>query len=81
MYFHDPEGNRVELLTGTPWYISQPIRFAVDISLPDKEFWASLEAKARTMPGFKPLEVWETEIKRRIADATAARRSRAAAVH
>ena len=75
VYFRDPEGNRVELLTGTPWYISQPIRFPVDITLPDNEFWAALEAKARTMPGFKPLGVWEAEIRERIAQAGAKRRS------
>jgi catechol 2,3-dioxygenase len=79
VYFHDPEGNRVELLTGTPWYITQPIRFAVDLSLPEPAFWAALEAKARTMPGFKPLEAWEAEIAQRIAEATARRRG--AAVH
>jgi len=81
VYFGDPEGNRVELLTGTPWYIPQPIRFPVDITLPDAELWASVEAKCRSMPGFKTREAWEADIKRRIADATAARRTHAAAVH
>lgn len=75
VYFKDPEGNRVELLTGTPWYISQPIRFPVDLSLPDAELWTALEAKARTLPGFKPLGVWEAEITERIAQASARRRS------
>lgn len=78
VYFRDPEGNRVELLTGTPWYIRQPIRFPVDLSLPDAEFWTALEAKARSLPGFKPLGVWEAEIEERIAQATAKRRSAAA---
>jgi catechol 2,3-dioxygenase-like lactoylglutathione lyase family enzyme len=75
VYCKDPEGNRVELLTGTPWYVSQPMRFAVDLSLPDNRLWSALEAKARTLPGFKPLGVWEAEIKERIAQATAKRRS------
>ena len=74
VYFKDPEGNRVELLTGTPWYITQPIRLPIDLSLSDNELWMALEAKVRTMPGFKPLGVWEAEIKERIAQATAKRR-------
>jgi len=75
VYCKDPEGNRVEFLTGTPWYVSQPMRFPIDLTLPDNAFWEALEAKARTMPGFKPLGVWEAEIKERIAQATAKRRS------
>ena len=75
VYFKDPEGNRVELLTGTPWYVTQPMRFPVDLSLPDNALWAALEAKARTLPGFKPLGVWEAEIEERIAQAAARRRS------
>lgn len=81
VYFRDPEGNRIELLTGTPWYIPQPIRFPVDISLPDQELWASVEAKCRSLPGFMTQAAWEAEITQRIARATADRRSRAAAVN
>jgi catechol 2,3-dioxygenase-like lactoylglutathione lyase family enzyme len=81
VYFHDPEGNRVELLTGTPWYVPQPLRFAVDLSAPDDVLWAAIEEKVRAMPGFKTREAWEADIARRIAEATAARRSRALAVH
>ena len=78
VYLHDPERNRVELLTGTPWYIPQPIRFDVDLSLPDAELWSSIEAKCRSMPGFKTREAWEADIAGRIAEATANRRSRLA---
>ena len=31
VYFLDPEGNRVELLIDTPWYVPQPHRLVVDI--------------------------------------------------
>ena len=81
VYFHDPEGNRVELLTATPWYIPQPVRFPVDLYLPDDALWAAVETKCRSMPGFMTREAWEADISRRIAEATAARRSRLAAVH
>ena len=81
VYFRDPEGNRVELLTGTPWYIPQPIRFDVDLDLPDDQLWASVEARCRSMPGFKTREAWEADIARRIAEASATRRSKLAAMH
>jgi catechol 2,3-dioxygenase-like lactoylglutathione lyase family enzyme len=74
VYFRDPEGNRVELLTGTPWYIPQPIRLPVDLSLPDDQLWASVEAQCRSVRGFKTREAWEADIERRILEATAARR-------
>jgi catechol 2,3-dioxygenase-like lactoylglutathione lyase family enzyme len=78
VYFRDPEGNRVELLAGTPWYVPQPIRLPVDLSLPDDQLWASVEAACRAVPGFMTRAAWEADIERRIAEATAKRRSRSA---
>lgn len=80
VYFRDPEGNRIEILTGTPWYVPQPIRMPVDISLPDDQLWASVEAACRAVPGFKSREAWERDIQSRIAEATERRRSRHAMV-
>jgi catechol 2,3-dioxygenase-like lactoylglutathione lyase family enzyme len=74
VYLRDPEGNRIELLIDTPWYVPQPCRLAVDFSLPDDELWAALEKQARALPGFKPRTVWAAEIEQKIADATARRR-------
>jgi catechol 2,3-dioxygenase-like lactoylglutathione lyase family enzyme len=79
VYFHDPEKNRVELLIDTPWYVPQPCRIAVDLSLPDNELWASIERTVREMPGFKPQAEWKADIEKRIAQATEARRRTAAA--
>jgi catechol-2,3-dioxygenase len=74
VYLHDPEKNRVELLIDTPWYVPQPCRVPVDLSLPDDEVWATIERAVRAMPGFKPREAWAAEIEKRIAEATARRR-------
>ena len=78
VYFHDPEKNRVELLIDTPFYVPQPCRLPVDLSLPDDELWASVEKSARELPGFKSRAAWQADIERRIAEATANRRRRAA---
>ena len=78
LYLHDPEKNRVELLMDTPWYVPQPCRIPVDLSMPDDELWATIERQVRALPGFKPRAVWAAEIEKRIAEA-GARRRRAAA--
>ncbi len=78
VYFLDPEGNRVELLTDTPWYVPQPIRMPVDLSLPDAQVWASIEAQCRGVPGFMTREAWQADMSRRIVEATESRRSRRA---
>jgi catechol-2,3-dioxygenase len=79
VYFRDPEGNRVELLVDTPWYVPQPHRVPVDLSLPDEALWADLERRARATPGFRPRAEWAADIASRIARAGAARRTAPAA--
>jgi catechol-2,3-dioxygenase len=74
VYLHDPEKNRVELLIDTPWYVPQPCRVPVDLSMPDDALWAGIERAVREMPGFMPQAQWKAEIEQRIAHATLARR-------
>ena len=69
MYFLDPEGNRVELLIDTPWYVPQPHRHVVDIDLPGNQLWASIEKHCRDTPGFNPAEEWRMEIAKKTAAA------------
>ena len=52
IYFHDPEGNTVEVYLDTPWYVPQPHGDALDIDLPDEQIWAETEKKVRADPGF-----------------------------
>lgn len=60
IYFRDPEENRLELFTDTPWHVSQPCRFPVDLGLNDDALIAFTENKIRNLPGFKPAEEWRT---------------------
>lgn len=66
VYFRDPEGNRLELFVDTPWYVRQPLRIPMDLSLPDAELWAWAEAEARKQPDFQSVEAWRAQIARRI---------------
>jgi catechol-2,3-dioxygenase len=66
VYFRDPEGNRLELFIDTPWYVQQPLRVPMDMSLPDAELWAWAEAEARKLPGFTKVEHWRDEVARKM---------------
>ena len=66
VYFRDPEGNRIELFVDTPWYVDQPMRIPMDMSLPDDALWKWAEQTARELPGYKPVEQWRAEIEKRI---------------
>lgn len=66
VYFRDPEGNRVELFCDTPWYVTQPVREPVDLSLSDEALMRLLEAHAREMPGFKTRSQWRAEMAQRM---------------
>jgi catechol-2,3-dioxygenase len=67
VYFPDPEGNRIELFVDTPWYVQQPLRVPMDMRLADGELWQWAEAEAKKQPGFKPVEDWRAEMKRRMS--------------
>ena len=66
VYFRDPEGNRLEIFVDTPWYVRQPLRIPMDLSLPDAALWAWAEAEARRQPDFQGVEEWRARIARRI---------------
>jgi len=66
VYFRDPEGNRIELFVDTPWYVDQPMRIPMDMSLPDAALWKWAEETARARPGYRPVETWRAELADRI---------------
>ena len=68
IYFQDPEGNRIEMFCDTPWYVSQPCGFAIDLDKSEDELFRETETHCRTLPGFKPMEEWRSEISRKIAE-------------
>jgi catechol 2,3-dioxygenase-like lactoylglutathione lyase family enzyme len=68
VYFRDPEGNRIELFVDTPWYVDQPMRIPMDMSLADDALWDWAEKTARALPGYKPVEQWRAELANRIGN-------------
>ncbi len=67
VYFRDPEGNRFEVFCETPWHVDQPVRFAIDLDLPEPELRAATEARIRALPGFGPKRPWHDALARRLS--------------
>jgi catechol-2,3-dioxygenase len=66
IYFEDPEGNRIEMYAGTPWYVRQPWRAPLDLAEPN----ATIEARTRSLieegATWAPVEEWTAEMAARL---------------
>lgn len=58
VYFHDPEGNRLELYTPSPWYVAQPFGKELDLTEPVQTIMAKTEAMLRAEPTLATREAW-----------------------
>ena len=58
IYFRDPEENRLELFTDTPWHVNQPCRFEIDLALSDEELLEFTGQKIKNLPGYSKVEDW-----------------------
>lgn len=58
IYFIDPENNRLELFTDTPWHVNQPCRFEVDFAMSNAELLEFAQQKIKDMPGFVEVTQW-----------------------
>lgn len=58
LYFRDPEGNRLELFTDTPWHVEQPCRFEIDLGLDEQALREFTENAIRDLPGFSDAGDW-----------------------
>jgi catechol-2,3-dioxygenase len=66
VYFRDPEGNRIEFFVDTPWHVAQPVRFPIDLSMPDDELVAWTKEKIVSLTDFQPLEQWSSTHRQRM---------------
>ncbi|HSS66745.1 MAG TPA: VOC family protein [Gammaproteobacteria bacterium] len=65
IYVRDPEGNRVEVFTDTPWHVAQPVRFTIDLNLNDGDLFIETVERIRRLPGFSPLQAWRDAHRKR----------------
>jgi catechol 2,3-dioxygenase-like lactoylglutathione lyase family enzyme len=69
VYFRDPEDNRIEIFTQTPWHTTQPCRFDVDYDKPDAALKEATRDDASKLAGFIATEAWQEEFNRRFQPA------------
>ncbi|MFM9970092.1 MAG: VOC family protein [Burkholderiales bacterium] len=63
IYFHDPEGNRIELYAPTPWHVGQPYGRPLDLTQSAELLRQLTFEMIRDDPTFRPRESWELEMK------------------
>jgi len=67
VYTRDPEGNALELVVDSPWYIHQPFGEFLDLSLDDAEILRRTEAMCRATGECEPYGDWRARIACQIA--------------
>jgi len=67
IYFLDPEGNRLELYTATPWYVSQPWREPLDLAESDDEIRRATRKMIEETATWSPVGEWKAELSSRLA--------------
>lgn len=66
VYFNDPEGNRVEVYTPTPWHVSQPYGAPLDLGESSEAIREKTLALIQGDPSFASREAWSASLKAKI---------------
>jgi catechol 2,3-dioxygenase len=66
VYARDPEGTRLELFVDSPWYVCQPLREPLDLSLDDAAIVATTERACQADPTFRPMSEWRAAFAERL---------------
>lgn len=67
IYFSDPEDNRIELYTPSPWYVKQPRGEPLDPTEPAEVIFAKTEALVRKDPTGCTREAWMAKLHARLS--------------
>lgn len=66
LYFPDPEGNRLELYTVSPWHVQQPFADKLDLNEPAEVIRAKTLAMIEADPSYGPREQWSAGLRAKI---------------
>ena len=67
IYFMDPEGNRLEVYTASPWYVTQPFGQPLDLTQPAAAIEAETERMVRADPSHCTAEDWSRRLAAKLA--------------
>lgn len=68
VYTRDPEGNALEFVVDSPWFIHQPFGEFLDLNLDDAEILRRTEEMCRATGDCQPFDEWRKKIAGQIAD-------------
>src|SRR5262249_10911234 len=68
VYTRDPEGNALEFVVDSPWYVHQPVGELLDLSLDDAEILRQTEELCRASGDWQPVGEWREQVARRISN-------------
>ncbi len=66
IYFHDPEGNMLEIFVESEWYIKQPVFEPLDYSKSDEEIFSETLELCNNSEDFQPFEDWRVAISKKM---------------
>lgn len=66
VYFRDPEQNRFELYTDSPFYVRQAVLGDLDLDQSDEALIAGTRARHEADPTFRPVEDWRADFARQL---------------
>jgi catechol 2,3-dioxygenase len=66
IYFEDPEGNRIEMYTPTPWYVRQPWRVSLDLTESNDAIEATTRELIEEGAIWGPVDAWQAELAGRL---------------
>jgi len=66
LYFPDPEGNRLELYTVSPWHVQQPFAGKLDLDEPADVIRSKTLAMIEADPTYGPREQWSAGLRAKI---------------
>lgn len=72
VYFLDPEANRVEVYTPTPWYIRQPWRSPLDLAASNDSILAATRTMVEGTDGWMSADSWRASLSERLSSGTRA---------
>lgn len=67
VYFSDPEDNRIEIYTPSPWHVGQPYGKPLDLTEPVEAILAKTEAMIRDDPTRSTRAEWMAQMQARLA--------------
>lgn len=67
VYFFDPEGNRCEVYTPSPWYVAQPFGEELDLDASAADIRAKTEAMVKTYPTYVEMSKWSEGMREKLA--------------